>query len=339
MGRITPQGGVFVVEWTRTEIDGIPGLDASWLRVGADWRWHGTALRLDAEPCAGPSGAERRRARPIAERLAGTPFPQDDSALTDLPVPPSEGFVVTDGTRLYPIRLLSVRGRKLAVFEQGLPHQGAACWVTECASPAGGRVHHRQEVICFSSDAMIATPGGPCSILHLRAGDKVLTRDNGPQPILWTGQTRLSGLALRQHPHLRPIRLRRHSMATDVPTEDLCLSPGHRVLFRGPQARALYGCDEVLVRAADLVNYRDICPDLALHGVTYLHLLLEAHEIIFANGVSTESFHPGLAPTETLRQHRQGLRAVADGWLAAPETYGPTARRCLGAGEAALLAA
>ena len=338
MGRTTPQDGVFVVEWTRTEIDGTPGLDASWLKVGADWRWRGTALRLDTKRCAGPTDAERRRARAIAERLTGTPFPPEDTLQTDLPAP-AQGFVVTDGTRLYPVGILKVRGRKLAVFEQGLPHQGAACWVTECSPRVDGRFPRQPDVICFTSDAMIATPGGACSIVHLRPGDKVLTRDNGPQPILWTGQTTLSGLALRKHPYLRPIRLRSDCMQSGLPQGDLCLSPAHRVLFCGPKARALYGSDEVLVRASDLVNYRNISPDLALHGVTYLHLLLDAHQIIFANGVATESFHPGLAPAETLRQHRQSLREVEDGWLAAPETYGPTVRRCLGAGEAALLAA
>lgn len=341
MGRATPQGGVFVVEWAQTEIDGNPGLGRAWLRIGAGWRWHGTATRLDM-----PEGGftsivaltDRIRVRAIAERLAGSPFPPEPDHQMDFPAP-ARGFVVTDGHALYPIRVLSRAGRDLVVFEQGLPQAGVACWVTECSPLAIGDPPQRPEVICFTSDAMILTPKGPCAIRRLNPGDKVLTRDNGPQPILWRGQTTLSGLALRKHPHLRPIRMRRNALHSDVPQEDLCLSPAHRVLVCAAKARALYGSDEVLVRAADLVDYSNIALDLALHGVTYLHLLLEAHQIICANGIWTESFHPGLAPAETLRQHRQGLHQVETGWLSAPETYGPTARRCLDPGEAALLAA
>ena len=107
----------------------------------------------------------------------------------------------------------------------------------------------------------------------------------------------------------------------------------------GARALALYGCDEVLVRAADLLDYHAITPDLTLHGVVYVHLLLEAHEVLFANGLPCESFHPGMAAPDMLHQHRGALRAVMPDVADAPDSYGPSARRCLSTGEAALLAA
>lgn len=338
--------GVFALDWGQTEIDGVRGLGLFGLRIGASWVWHGAALQLADGDGALPTahaGANfdhqsRLRARAMAARLVGLPQPLAPEP-PDLGAIPAQGFVLTDGTGCYPAHMVACDGRRLVVFDAGLPPKGRLCWIIGMNMPLADSAPVRHDVICFTTDTLIATPQGQRAIAALRAGDMVLTRDNGPQPLLWLGQTALSGLALRRHPHLRPIRLRRGALLRDTPQEDLCVSPAHRILVQGPHAAALFGCDEVLVRAADLVNYRAIAPDLALHGVTYAHLLFERHQIIFANGVPCESFHPALAPAEILRQHRTSLRRLGGDWLDLPECYGPTARRCLGQGEAALLAA
>ena len=336
--------GVFALDWGQTEIDGVGGLCPSGLRLGASWLWRGVALSLDRRALAAPperfdAGFDtRKRARAMAARLLGVP-PRLDIDIFDHGAPPSQGFILTDGIARFSVRLVAHDGRMLAVFDQGMPLPGHLCWIIALDIPAAPRVGPSADVICFTADTMIATPGGLRTLATLSVGDRVLTRDNGPQPILWVGQTVLSGLALRRHPHLRPIRLRRGALSPDTPTEDLYVSPAHRVLVQGRHAAALFGCDEVLVRATDLVDHRTITTDIALHGVTYAHLLFESHQIIFANGVACESFHPALAPSQTLRQHRASLRALGVGWLDMPENYGPTARRCLRQGEAALLAA
>jgi hypothetical protein len=337
--------GVFALDWAQTEIDGVAGLCPSGWRIGASWLWRGAALRLDRGALATPleplgaNSDTSKRARAMAARLLGFPPPCPYRDLADHGVPPSQGFVLTDGIARFPARVVARQAQSLVVFDQGLPPQGQLCWIIALDMPAASRMAQITDVICFASDTMISTPGGLRALSALSAGDKVLTRDNGPQPIMWLGQTVLSGLALRRHPHLRPIRLRRGALLPDTPTEDLCVSPAHRVLVQGRHAAALFGCEEVLVRAADLVDYRAIAPDIALHGVTYAHLLFESHQIIFANGVACESFHPALAPAQTLRQHRASLRALGADWLDLPDLYGPTARRCLASGEAALLAA
>lgn len=341
MGQSTPLCGVFALQWEDTETDGVTGLAPDWLRVGASWRWSGVPLRLDGSPGVIPLGPDRdhaqmqTRARQVAERISGTirPAPTSD----DTHSAPPQGFTLTDGFNLYRARLVNTRRGPSVVFEGALPPHGQHCWVTavnlDTTSAPG------ESVICFASDALISTPTGPVPIARLAPGDRVLTRDNGPQAVLWVGQTTLSGLALRRHPHLRPIRLRRGALEHGRPEEDLCVSPSHRILVEGPHARELFGCDEVLARACDLVDYHGIAPDTALHGVTYVHLLLEAHQVIFANGLPTESFHPALAPETTLRQHRHALRQISDALTEAPASYGPTVRRCLDAGEAALLVA
>jgi hypothetical protein len=341
MGQATPQSGVFALRWDQTEIDGVSGLHPGWLRVGASWTWRGTGVRLDGAPSAlrlqGQDDQMRllERARAIAARLSGDVV-RFASIEADTVVP-DNGFMLTDGTTCYVARLVARDTGWLVAFEGAVPRPGETLWVMACkvalAKPSA------QDVICFTTDAMIATPKGPVPIAQLKAGDKVVTRDNGPRPVLWVGQTTLSGLALRQHPRLRPIRLRRNALLQGLPGDDLCVSPAHRIVVSGPKARALFNAEEVFVRALDLVNFQTILPDAALHGVTYVHLLFDAHQIIYANGVPTESFHPGLAPEQTLRHHRHALTQIAPEWVAAPDSYGPAARRCLSPGEAALLAA
>ena len=39
--------GTFVISWSQTEVDGIPGASVTSLGVGSNWRWTGTPLRVD----------------------------------------------------------------------------------------------------------------------------------------------------------------------------------------------------------------------------------------------------------------------------------------------------
>lgn len=63
-------------------------------------------------------------------------------------------------------------------------------------------------------------------------------------------------------------------------------------LLKGPHAEALFGQDEVLVPAKSLINDRDIRPHPG-GEIEYFHILLDEHEIIFANGARAESLYLG----------------------------------------------
>lgn len=172
----------------------------------------------------------------------------------------------------------------------------------------------------------------------LRQGDLVLTRDNGPQPVLWTGHRRISGARLYTMPHLRPIRFRAGALGPDRPDPDLLVSPQHRILLKGRAARALFNSDEVLVKAEDLVNDVTITIDRVLKEVTYVHALLERYNVIWANGLETESFHPANAALELVDPaQRAGLLHQFPQLLHNPHGYGEYARRNLSSSEAAIL--
>jgi hypothetical protein len=146
---------------------------------------------------------------------------------------------------------------------------------------------------CFTPGTLIDTPDGPRAVETLVAGDLVLTRDHGPQPLRWIGRMRLSAADLRARPQHRPVRIAAGAMGDGVPRRPLCLSPQHRMLVSGWRAELLFGAVEVLVPALALVGDRAEQQCVRPEGVTYLHLLFDRHEIIFAEGAAVESLLPG----------------------------------------------
>jgi hypothetical protein len=118
---------------------------------------------------------------------------------------------------------------------------------------------------------------------------------------------------------------------------DLVVSPQHRVLFEGYRAELLFGESEVLASAVHLVDGHSVRRE-PMAEVTYVHFLLDRHEIVFAEGAATESFHPGgvgLAGVEDAA--RDELFAIFPELQADPTVYGPSARRCLKRFEAQLM--
>ena len=146
--------------------------------------------------------------------------------------------------------------------------------------------------LCFTRGVLIETLDGPRAIETLKVGDLVLTKDNGAKPIAWIGHRSIGARVLAQKPELAPIRIKAGALGKGIPEADLIVSPQHRMLIGGPTAQALFNAPEVLVRAEDLVNDASVAVDFSLTEVTYIHILLERHNIVFANGVETESFHP-----------------------------------------------
>ncbi|MGD9861784.1 MAG: Hint domain-containing protein [Pseudodonghicola sp.] len=343
--------GTFVVSWSQTEIDGLEDAPRGALEIGAAWSWRGDTVRVD-----GPNGvlrldgadgeAEiRKRAARTVRRLIGAAvrdITDLDAVEIDDPLM-EQYFVVTDGARSYTITLVEVApGRPpLLMFLDDLPPRDTDLWVVRhaLADTAARLVSARRGgVICFTPGTRLETPGGMRAVELLREGDLVLTRDNGPQPVMWTGRRRITGARLYVMPHLRPIRLRPGALGIERPDQELVVSPEHRMLVRGRAARALFNSDEVLVAARDLINGSTVIRDHAMREVTYVHLLLPKHEILVANGVETESFHPANADLATLEAtDRRRLLDHLPGLDRDPHLYGPPARRNLSQSEAAIL--
>lgn len=186
------------------------------------------------------------------------------------------------------------------------------------------------QVPCFVAGTMIATPDGDVPVERLAPDDMVLTKDNGAQPVRWVGRRRVAAVG-----PLAPIRIAQNTFGEHG---ELLVSPQHRVLVRDALAELLFGDTEVLIAAKDLVNDRSVRP---LEGgeVDYVHVLFDAHQVIFSEGLATESFLPGPHTTrgferETIEELRQIFPELD------PETgrgFPAAARRTLRRHEAVLL--
>jgi len=72
--------------------------------------------------------------------------------------------------------------------------------------------------------------------------------------------------------------------------------------------------------------------------VTYIHILFDDHEIIYAEGAASESFHPGeVGLTAVTEASREEIFAIFPELRALPRSFGPAARRSLKRHEALLL--
>jgi len=70
------------------------------------------------------------------------------------------------------------------------------------------------------------------------------------------------------------------------------VSPLHRVLIRDSLAEILFGETEVLVAARDLVNDRSVTRREG-GQVEYVHLMFDRYQVVFSEGLETESYLPG----------------------------------------------
>ncbi|MDZ4134154.1 MAG: Hint domain-containing protein, partial [Paracoccaceae bacterium] len=128
--------------------------------------------------------------------------------------------------------------------------------------------------VSFARGTMITlADGAQCRIEDLRAGDKVLTRDHGPQPLSWIGQATLRAVGA-----FAPVVITRGTLGN---AGDLIVSQHHRMFLYQRDRRAGVKTAEVLVQAKHLTDGETIF--LREGGfVDYFSLVFARHEIIYA---------------------------------------------------------
>ncbi|MBE1284829.1 MAG: hypothetical protein GJ676_16075 [Rhodobacteraceae bacterium] len=122
--------------------------------------------------------------------------------------------------------------------------------------------------------------GEQVPIETLKVGDRILTRDDGVQPIRWIGQT-----TVRATGAMAPVLIRQGALNN---TNDLLVSPDHRLFVYQRSDTIGAGQSEILVKARLLVNGSSVI--LQEGGfVDYFQLLFDRHHIIYAEGIAAES--------------------------------------------------
>lgn len=356
--------GIYVMSWSQVSVDGMQDLAPEDLTKGSKIQLSGTPVRLDGPQdflslgqAKGKADLQKRAGR-VARKLVTAALGADavaqsvasDGGDVQDPDLANDTIILTDGYGKYEANLIRLSGHQpLVMFVDMLPPQeqnargqnpqGRDLWVVDLHLEPQHPIQTKSPSAIISSgiDPLITTPMGERPIGDLRQGDLVMTRDNGPQPIVWIGRQEFSGARLHSTPTMRPIQINAHAFGPNTPAYDVILSPNQKVLARGQVALDLYNSDEVLLAAKDLINGRNIYYAPRLQQAVWYHLITPQHNIVMVNGAPCETFHPGQEDLKTLPEGLQSslYKAMPNAeW--APEAYGTPARRVLNRAEAAL---
>ncbi len=178
----------------------------------------------------------------------------------------------------------------------GFPPQGVPLTVTGAVEgPGTGTTPYATYATppCFTTGTLIETAQGPRAIETLCVGDLVRTMDHGLAPIRWIGKTDIPAAQMQIQPDLCPVLVRAGALGDNAPSHDLRISPQHRLLISDWRAEMYFGEPEVLAPAKHLLNDHSILQDHGTDDIAYFHLLFDDHQIIFSNGIPSESFLPG----------------------------------------------
>ena len=122
--------------------------------------------------------------------------------------------------------------------------------------------------------------GAQVPIEDLKIGDRVLTRDAGPQDIRWIGETTLRAVG-----DYAPVVIKANALFN---SRDLVLSPDHRLFIYQREDHLGAGRSEVLVKVRHLIN-GDTVYQQDGGFVDYFQILLDDHQIIYAEGIAAET--------------------------------------------------
>lgn len=163
------------------------------------------------------------------------------------------------------------------------------------ATPLTEDLDFRDAVPCFTPGTLIATESGEIPVEKIRVGDMVFTVDNGLQPVRWIGSKSLTQVDLAQHFNLRPIVIRKYAFGN---RRKMLVSPQHGLIWKTRT-------DERLIRAkhaAETFGGKYARVEKRCERVTYVHIMFDQHELIYAEGAMTESFYPGPMALMSLNQ-------------------------------------
>lgn len=135
--------------------------------------------------------------------------------------------------------------------------------------------------VSFTRGTLITmASGAQRPVEDLCVGDRVLTRDDGPQKIRWIGHTTTRAVGA-----FAPIMIKAGTLHN---VNDLTVSPDHRLFIYQRSDRIGAGRPELLVKARHLIN-GDTVTRVSGGFVDYFQMLFDHHQIIYAEGIAAES--------------------------------------------------
>ncbi len=249
----------------------------------------GDGLALPAAVCAGDiyeleDGAEALRL--TVSRRAGAQSVATGSQIGDagdaVEMIARYTLMGDDGNKV-DLLILSLSGRDAGLYALPLAPMATRTEYTLLRVEAAPQEVQLADLLCisFARGTMITLANGSqCAIESLKLGDRILTRDHGPQALRWVGNATLRAVGA-----FAPVVISAGVMGNGG---DLIVSQQHRLFLYQRNRAAGVPTAEVLVQAKYLIDNEDIF--LREGGfVDYFSLVFDQHEIIYAEGVPAES--------------------------------------------------
>jgi Hint domain len=170
--------------------------------------------------------------------------------------------------------------KKMASSRKILVRQEKLLGINTVDRPIGVKVGLASPV-CYLLGTHIRTPQGECKIEDLNIGDLVVTLSGESKPIKWIGRQQFKKSSDRWPTGFKPIRIGRFALDERTPHRNLYVSPNHAIYIDG-----------VLIPVKYLVNGVSItqCAPEVTEIIDYLHIELYAHDVIYAEGATAETF-------------------------------------------------
>ncbi|WP_293868713.1 Hint domain-containing protein [uncultured Alsobacter sp.] len=133
---------------------------------------------------------------------------------------------------------------------------------------------------CYLRGTLIRTATGEVPVESLAIGDMVMTLDGAARPVKWIGRRTYAPSVMARSPKLTPVCFRKGSLGANLPHSDLYVSHDHAMFVNG-----------VFVDASILENGANVVREFpGGPTIDYFHIELEGHAIVYANGVTAESY-------------------------------------------------
>lgn len=135
---------------------------------------------------------------------------------------------------------------------------------------------------CFLTGTHLLTPQGEVTVENLKAGDHVMTLEDGQQvskEIIWAGNMDVNVNHYEHKGPIYPVRIKAHAFGLNQPCRDLLVTPEHTIFVDGG-----------LIPARMLVNGRSIIVDTTIEQFTVYHIETKDHSILLSENLTTESY-------------------------------------------------
>ena len=173
----------------------------------------------------------------------------------------------------------TVQGNDVRAGTGDLSFSNLAGLPLSLAADGHGGTNVMVTVACYCHGTHVLTESGERRVEALGVGDMIVTGSGALRPVRWLGRRSYAGRFLRGRAHLLPVRIRAGALGGGLPRRDLLVSPCHAMLLDG-----------LLVPAAMLLNGHSIVQEQAAERVDYVHVELDEHDVLFAEGALSESF-------------------------------------------------